>query len=364
MISDDRIILGLLALVLGFVFATRDRPGWQRFYVFVPIILVCYLVPSLMTTFGLIDVSESNLWPVAKDYFLPAATITYQFDNGLQLRANASKTIARPQFRELLLQTYTDPESQRTFTGNPALKDSELFNAEARAEYYFGAGSRVSLAGFYKKIDNPIEVFSQFTDNTQSSSFANAPKANLYGAEAELVYNYDLYDLGGFFETKRALFIANYTYTQSELQVDAGDVALIPVTNADPIEIDANSLFRDGDPLTGQSDHLVNIQVGLEDTDRLSQVTLLLAYASERVVSRLGIQAGGLPDEIARPGTRLDLVVRQGIDLVGVPLELKFEARNLTGTDNLEFIENDTGRVDTNSFDVGQSFALSVSAKF
>ena len=73
MISDDRIILGLLALVLGFVFATRDRPGWQRFYVFVPIILVCYLVPSLMTTFGLIDVSESNLWPVAKDYFLPTA---------------------------------------------------------------------------------------------------------------------------------------------------------------------------------------------------------------------------------------------------------------------------------------------------
>ncbi len=73
MISDDRIILGLLALVLGFVFATRDRPGWQRFYIFVPIILVCYLVPSLMTTFGLIDVSESNLWPVAKDYFLPAA---------------------------------------------------------------------------------------------------------------------------------------------------------------------------------------------------------------------------------------------------------------------------------------------------
>ncbi|HBQ92427.1 MAG TPA: hypothetical protein DD795_06205, partial [Erythrobacter sp.] len=72
MISDDRIILGLLALVLGFVFATRDRPGWQRFYVFVPIILVCYLVPSLMTTFGLIDVSESNLGPVAKDYFLPA----------------------------------------------------------------------------------------------------------------------------------------------------------------------------------------------------------------------------------------------------------------------------------------------------
>ncbi|MCV0384304.1 MAG: DUF819 family protein [Erythrobacter sp.] len=73
MISDDRIILGLLAALLAFVFATRDRPAWQRFYVFMPIILVCYLVPSLMTTFGLIDVSESRLWDIARDYFLPAA---------------------------------------------------------------------------------------------------------------------------------------------------------------------------------------------------------------------------------------------------------------------------------------------------
>ena len=73
MISDDRIILGLLAALLAFVFATRDRPGWQRFYVFVPIILVCYLVPSLFVTSGLIDTSDSQLWPIAKDYFLPAA---------------------------------------------------------------------------------------------------------------------------------------------------------------------------------------------------------------------------------------------------------------------------------------------------
>ena len=73
MITDDSIILGLLGLVLAIVFATRDRPGWTKFYTFVPIILVCYLVPSLMVTFGLIDVSESNLWTVAKDYFLPAA---------------------------------------------------------------------------------------------------------------------------------------------------------------------------------------------------------------------------------------------------------------------------------------------------
>ncbi|MXO91864.1 DUF819 family protein [Pontixanthobacter aquaemixtae] len=73
MITDDRVILGLLAAVLAFVFFTRDREGWKKFYTFIPIILVCYLLPSLMVTFGLINVDESNLWPIAKDYFLPAA---------------------------------------------------------------------------------------------------------------------------------------------------------------------------------------------------------------------------------------------------------------------------------------------------
>lgn len=305
-----------------------------------------------------------SLTNIENDYFLPGATITYQFDNGLQLRASASKTIARPQFRELLLQSYTDPETLRSFSGNPALQDSQLFNAEARAEYYFGEGSRVSLAGFFKKIDNPIEQISQFTDNTQSSSFANAPEAQLYGAEAELVWNYDLLDWGGFFETKRALFIANYTYTQSELKVEQGDTTLFPVANAAPIVLPSSDLFRDGAPLTGQSDHLANVQIGMEDVDRLSQITLLFSYASKRVIQRPGISSGGLPDEIAKPGVQLDLVIRQGINLVGVPLELKFEARNLTGTDNQEFFEDETGRVDTNSYQVGQSFGLSLSAEF
>ncbi|MEM1051566.1 MAG: DUF819 family protein [Pseudomonadota bacterium] len=76
MISNDAVIMGLLAALLAFVGVTRQfGGGWQKLYTFVPVILVCYLVPSLMVTFGLIDVSESNLWPIAKDYFLPAALI-------------------------------------------------------------------------------------------------------------------------------------------------------------------------------------------------------------------------------------------------------------------------------------------------
>ncbi|MGB3739727.1 MAG: TonB-dependent receptor [Pontixanthobacter sp.] len=298
---------------------------------------------------------------LANDYFLPAATVTWEVDDALQLRAAASMTIARPQFRELIFQTYFNPETNRQFNGNPFLVDSELINAEARAEYYFGRGNRVSLAGFFKDIENPIEVFSSFSDNEQISGFANAPSAQLYGAELDLQYGYDLVDLadslGSWFESKRAIAVANYTYTQSELKVGEGDIARVFPFADQP----ATNFFRDGVPLTGQSDHLVNLQLGLEDLDRLQQFTVLMSYASERVTSR---GTAALPDIIEDPGFRLDLVARQGFDFGAVPFEVKLEARNITGRDNFEFQTNGTNRIEINSYEIGRSFSLSVSAEF
>jgi outer membrane receptor protein involved in Fe transport len=291
------------------------------------------------------------------DYFLPAVTLTYEISDGLQLRANASKTIARPQFRELIFQTYYDPETNRQYNGNPLLQDSELINAEMRAEYYFGRGNRASIAGFYKNIDKPIEAFSSFSDNDQLTSFANAPSAQLYGAEFELQYNYDLVDLGSWFESKRAVVVTNYTFTQSSIQVSPDDVTQIFPRGPQA----ASNFFFDGAPLTGQSDHIVNIQLGLEDIDKLQQFTFLMSYASQRVTSR---GAGGLPDIVEDPGFRLDFVARQGLDLGGVPLEVKLEARNIFGRDNFEFQTNGTNRIEINTYEVGQSFSLSVSAEF
>ncbi len=294
---------------------------------------------------------------LANDYFLPAATLTWEVDDGLQLRVAASKTIARPQFRELIFQTYFNPETNRQFNGNPFLVDSRLTNAEARAEYYFGRGNRVSLAGFYKNIDRPIEVFSSFSDNDQISGFANAPSAQLYGAELDFQYGYDLLDLGGWFETKRALVVANYTYTQSQLQVTDGDIARVFPFADQP----ATNFFRDGVPLTGQSDHLVNLQLGLEDLDKLQQFTVLMSYASERVSSR---GTAALPDIVEDPGFRLDFVARQELALGNRPFEIKLEARNITGRDNFEFQTNGVNRIEINSYAVGRSFSLSVSTEF
>ncbi|AKM07681.1 TonB-dependent receptor domain-containing protein [Pelagerythrobacter marensis] len=291
------------------------------------------------------------------DYYLPAGTLTWELTDSLQARVSASKTIARPQFRELIFQTYYDPETGRQFNGNPFLIDSELTNYEGRLEYYFGQGNRVSIAGFYKEIENPIEIYSSFSDNVQVASFANAPSATLAGAELEFQYNYDLLDWGGWFETKRIVTVANYTYTDSQIDVAPDDVTLIFPGGERP----ATDYFRDGVPLTGQSDHLLNLQFGLEDLDRLQQFTMLFSYASERVTAR---GTSSLPDIVEDPGLRVDFVYRQELDLFRVPVELKLEARNIFGRDHYEFQSNGTNRIEINTYEVGQSFALSLSTEF
>lgn len=297
------------------------------------------------------------------NYFLPALTFTYAFEPSMQVRLHGSRTIARPQFRELAQQIFQDFESDREFTGNPFLQDSELTNFEARYEWYFRRNERFTVSGFYKQIDNPIEQAAFFASgqNQFRAGFANAPSADLYGAEVELQTFIPLESFGGtFFDTRRILFIANYTYTQSSITAD--DTSIIG-PNLQPVQ--AGQLFRDGAPLTGQSDHLLNLQISLEDTERLSQITLLYNYASERVTNRGPVQGlNRQPDIIERPGFRLDLVARQAVPLFGGEAELQFEVRNIFDTEFREFQQSATNTIFTNLYDVGTTFSLGLSVRF
>lgn len=309
------------------------------------------------------------------DYFLPAGTLTWNFAENMQLRASASKTISRPQFRELAPQQFRDPDSDRLFFGNPNLIDSELYNLEARYEWFFGRDQRVTVAGFYKRIDNPIEQVGFYTgqDDRLQTGFTYLPKAKLYGAEFEIQKYFDLSQMGGFFESRRLLAIANYTYTKSEITAN-NECVPNPAAAAGSPGLNgcasgfgpASVLFRDGASLTGQSDHLVNLQLGIDDTDRLSQLTVLFNYASERVTNRGPLVGGGFqPDVIEVPGIRLDVVARQGFEVGGGTWELKLEARNLTRTDFKErqIFPNDVV-VYANRYRQGRIFSAGLSTSF
>jgi uncharacterized membrane protein len=77
LITNDPAVFGLLAVTLGLIFWTSSRTsgGWARFYTYVPALLLCYFVPALYNSFGIIDGNASGLYPVARDYLLPTALV-------------------------------------------------------------------------------------------------------------------------------------------------------------------------------------------------------------------------------------------------------------------------------------------------
>lgn len=75
--TNDAIVFGLLMIALGFVFYTSSQKEgfWKKFYSVVPALLMCYLLPAIFNSLGLIDEQSSQLYFVASRYLLPAALV-------------------------------------------------------------------------------------------------------------------------------------------------------------------------------------------------------------------------------------------------------------------------------------------------
>jgi uncharacterized membrane protein len=78
LISNDIVVLGLIAATLGLVFWTSSKETgfWKKFYTFVPALLLCYFIPGIYNTIGLVDGQNTKLYnPVASRVLLPAALV-------------------------------------------------------------------------------------------------------------------------------------------------------------------------------------------------------------------------------------------------------------------------------------------------
>ncbi|MEQ9439513.1 MAG: DUF819 family protein [Cyclobacteriaceae bacterium] len=85
--TSDPVIFGILMLVLAFVFKTAasGRPFWQKFYAYVPSVLLCYFVPGVLNSLNIISSENSNLYYVASRYLLPCSLILFTL--GIDLKA-------------------------------------------------------------------------------------------------------------------------------------------------------------------------------------------------------------------------------------------------------------------------------------
>lgn len=77
LITNDTVVFGLITLCLGFIFYTSSRKTgfWNSFYGVVPAVLMCYLLPAILASLGIVSDEKSNLYFMASRYLLPAALV-------------------------------------------------------------------------------------------------------------------------------------------------------------------------------------------------------------------------------------------------------------------------------------------------
>ncbi|MEQ9101594.1 MAG: DUF819 family protein [Imperialibacter sp.] len=77
LITNDAVVFGILIMILAAVFGTASskHTGWQKFYSIVPTVLLCYFIPSILNSMGIISGAHSKLYFVASRYLLPASLV-------------------------------------------------------------------------------------------------------------------------------------------------------------------------------------------------------------------------------------------------------------------------------------------------
>jgi outer membrane receptor protein involved in Fe transport len=170
---------------------------------------------------------------------LPSLNLSYAFTPKQLLRAAASRTLNRPELRELAAFEFFDLETFALVQGNAGLTPAVIYNYELRFENYPGPSELFHVAAFYKDLSNPIEQINLGTSGDNPKySFQNTPKAQVFGAEMELRKQLDFLGSSPLF--RYFSVVANASYIRSRT------------------ELNTANRQRDNRPLQGQAPYLLN----------------------------------------------------------------------------------------------------------
>jgi TonB-dependent receptor len=220
---------------------------------------------------------SGSLYKVDNNYLdiLPSVNLIYSVSNKSNLRLSASRTVTRPEIRELTYLSYYDYIQNATIVGNPNLKRSQNTNIDLRFETYPTAGEVLSATVFYKHFKNPIESYLMPGSNISNRivGWINSPEANTYGIELEFRKKL------GFLSTgtpwlDNLTFFANGAYIKSA---------------SDRVVVDGNGIATatgETKPMQGQSNYLVN--AGLQYTTPSSWAFSLLYNRSGYRLATIG----------------------------------------------------------------------------
>lgn len=218
---------------------------------------------------------------------LPSFGAAYALKNGsMSLRAGYSKTVARPQFRELSPFEFTDVTGGRSAVGNPDIKRTLITNYDVRWEWFFAPTELVAFSVFHKDLEDPIEVVVEAQTQLRTS-FRNADKARNTGVEIETRKN-----LGALWSGFQNLSTnLNYTYVRSRVIIGEQDRSLITNTER---------------ALVGQAGNIFNLALNYEIPRYNVEARALFNYTGDRISD---VGALGLPDIIEHAYPHLDLLL-------------------------------------------------------
>ena len=282
---------------------------------------------------------------------LPAASITLEFVNDMQLRIAYSNTLNRPSLLEITGTTLRNPEDSNLYRGNVFLGPANVANVDARWEWYFGAADSLSVGVFQKYFDNPIEIGKVQAQNDIYTWF-NGEEAELRGIEAEvrkdLLFG-EWFGLGASWDHLK--LNANVTLMESQVTLfGEGETASdVPVTGSRRIA----RLFENERPLSGQSDVLGNLMLTYVDLGRGIEGSLAYNYTGARIVL---VGAENAPNIVEDARGKLDFLARYRFDVFGFDAEIEFKASNLLDDD----VEWRQGGLLYERYSAGISYGLSL----
>ncbi|MYF64360.1 MAG: outer membrane beta-barrel protein, partial [Rhodothermaceae bacterium] len=283
---------------------------------------------------GLLDISD----------WLPSINVVYAINEGMNLRVAATRTLARPTYRELAPFQSFNFVGGDIQEGNPLLNRTLITNFDVRWEMFARAGQILAVSGFYKLFDDPIERVLRNVGEGRFVSFQNVDHARVFGLELEARKRLDTWttlpvikniSLGG-----------NFSLVRSEVDIPAEEMVIIRAS--DPNASTTRSL-------EGQSPFLLNLSASYENYRLGTVIGVYYTVFGDRLLS---VTEGATPDVFEKARSDLDVTISQDLP---ANLRLKLTAKNLLGAD-LRQIQTFKGRTyDYSSYSRSRTIGLGIS---
>jgi hypothetical protein len=281
---------------------------------------------------------------------LPTMTLQIDLTPDQSLRLAGARTVVRPQFRELAPFRYED--YLESTLGNPFLENGEIYNADLRWSWFPALGEVISLGGFYKRLNDPIEVVRLPTaGNTNGTPEPyNGPSASTYGVELELRN-----ELGRWTPLAGLSASSNVTLASSNVKQDEPIEVYFGNPSATEPDILSPEIFtNDERPLYYQSPYLVNASLHYLTPSGRSGATLLYNLVGERLTQ---VGTNGFDDVYETSRYTLDATFEHRL-MDGI--ELKISGTNLSDT----AVVYELGDDETLRYDPGRSVSVKASYSF